>query len=311
MPSSASPSETSDDKLPRVAVMTVARDESEMLPRWVRYYAGQVGANNLVVMDDNSVDGSTDGLPCTVLRLPPQPWKVDFEHTRMKLASGIGSALLWCYDVIIFCDVDEFLVPDPDRFDGLLDYLRARSDREVIAPVGMNLLHNTALEPALDHGQPVLAQRRFVKFAPGMCKPSIKRVSAPWRAASHGILSPFEIDPDLWMLHLKFYDLDELRRVADHRNRMHQLDGRADNTTWTRTGPQLADELLSWTTPPPGTDWSDGAESVPEFDPREVDLDEVVRKVNDGLYKASGGGHIYAMTNNPLRRLPERFREAF
>jgi glycosyl transferase family 2 len=291
--------------------MTVARDEAEMLPRWVGYYAGQVGMANLIVMDDNSVDGSTDGLPCTVLRLPSQPWKVDFEHTRMKLASGIGAALLSCYDVIIFCDVDEFLVPDPSRHRSLLDYLRARSDREVIAPVGMNLLHNTALEPPLDPGKPVLAQRRFVKFAPGMCKPAVKRVSAPWRAASHGILSPFEVDPDLWMLHLKFYDLDALRRVADHRNRMHQLDGRADNTTWTRTGSELADELLSWTSPVAGTDHGDDGAHVPDFDPTEVDLEAAVKKMNAGLYRASGGGHIYAMTNNPLRTLPERFRSAF
>lgn len=291
--------------------MTVARDEAEMLPRWVRYYGGQVGMTNLIVMDDNSIDGSTDSLPCTVLRLPPQPWKVDFEHTRMKLASGIGAALLSCYDVIIFCDVDEFLVPDPSRHRGLLDYLGARSDRDVIAPVGMNLLHNSNLEPPIDPGLPVLAQRRFVKFAPGMCKPSVKRVSAPWRAASHGILSPFAVDPDLWMLHLKFYDIDALRRVADHRNRMHQLDGRADNTTWTRTGSELADELLSWTAPPTGADYADGGADVPEFDPEELNLEAVVKKVNDGLYKSSGGGHIYAMANNPLRRLPERFRGAF
>ena len=41
-----------------------------MLPRWVQYYGDQLGQDNLVVLDDNSVDGSTEHLPCTVLRLP-------------------------------------------------------------------------------------------------------------------------------------------------------------------------------------------------------------------------------------------------
>jgi hypothetical protein len=57
--------------LPHVAVITMARDEGTMLRRWVEHYSREVGAENLVVVDDNSSDGSTDDLPCPVLRIPP------------------------------------------------------------------------------------------------------------------------------------------------------------------------------------------------------------------------------------------------
>ena len=87
--------------LPRVLVMTMVRDEAEMLPRWLRHYAGQVGMENLIVLDDNSTDGSTDGLECTVHRLPPLPGD-RFERTRMDLLSGLAQGFLSVYDYAVF-----------------------------------------------------------------------------------------------------------------------------------------------------------------------------------------------------------------
>lgn len=59
------------DRLPSLAVVTMARDEGAVLRRWVDWYAGQVGAEHVIVLDDGSTDGSTDDLPCPVLHLPP------------------------------------------------------------------------------------------------------------------------------------------------------------------------------------------------------------------------------------------------
>ena len=49
--------------LPTMAAITMARDEGPMLRRWVDHYGRELGADNLVVIDDNTSDGSTDGLP--------------------------------------------------------------------------------------------------------------------------------------------------------------------------------------------------------------------------------------------------------
>ena len=83
-----------------------------MIRRWVDYYAGQVGAEHLVVIDDNSADGSTDDLPCPVLRIPYLR-KQGFEPARMGLLAGISAGLLEAYDAVMFCDADEFVVAEP------------------------------------------------------------------------------------------------------------------------------------------------------------------------------------------------------
>lgn len=288
---------------PRVVVLTMARNEPDMLPRWVKYYGGQVGLDNVIVLDDNSDDGSTDDLPCQRLRVPPEPWKSVWSRTRLRLVNGMSQGLLACYDVVVFTDVDEFLVPDPRRYDGLVHYLAAQPRRKVIAPLAVNVLHKPDVEPALDPGQPLMAQRRFVKFAPGMCKPQLKRISAEWMSAFHGISAPFEIDRDLLMLHLKYCDISRLTGVSQYRHAWHQ-EGRGHPTSaWALSSDELASRLLSWV----HTESGDG---VDEFDPAELELTHVVRDKGEGVHR-SQGRQLVAMENRPLRQLPQRFRTAF
>ena len=90
---------------PEVAVITMARDEGDLLSLWVSHYARHVGIDNLVVLDDNSVDGSTDGLGCTVHKVPPLKGGLDFEPVRMRLMNGIAGGLLAAYDYVVFVDV--------------------------------------------------------------------------------------------------------------------------------------------------------------------------------------------------------------
>jgi len=288
---------------PRAAAVTMARDEADMLPRWVQYYGGQFGVDNLLVIDDGSVDGSTENLPCQRYRLPAGPTKLPWVAMRRKLVNGFARALLACYDVVVFSDVDEFLVPDPRRYDGLLDYVNKTGDRSVVAPLAVNVLHDARLEPALDPEQPVLAQRSLVKFVPGMCKPLIKRVPADWSAGLHGISAPFEIDRDLLLVHLKYYDTAFLAAVARQRRAVNEQDDRGGAASaWTLSAEELASRLRSWVELPAG-------EEVEEFDPSEPDLSAVVSAHDSGFYR-SVGSQLSAMEESPLRRLPQHWRNA-
>ncbi len=278
-------------------MLTVARDEAQMLPRWVRHYGGQVGVQNLIVIDDNSSDGGTDDLPCTVHRIPGFK-AARFEAGRIKLVSGLAQGLLQSYDVAVFTDVDEFLIPDPDHHDGLLDYLRHRPDVAVMAPMALNVVHHIRVEADLDPALPVLGQRGFAKFAPVMCKPSVKRVPAPWKYASHGITARYVPDPELFMVHLKFADREALRRVADRRNEMTRVDGRGAHSSWARTGEEMTvmlEEFVGEVDPA----------SVPEFDPRSVDLDQLVIE-DRGSFRSQRQGQLLAMKDEPLLRVPRR-----
>ena len=55
--------------LPRVAALTMVRDEAVFLPIWCRHYLRQVGYGNLYVLDHASRDGSTESLPAQVTKI--------------------------------------------------------------------------------------------------------------------------------------------------------------------------------------------------------------------------------------------------
>ena len=284
---------------PEVAVITMARDEGELLPLWVSHYARHVGIDNLVVLDDNSVDGSAEGLGCTVHRVPQLKGGLAFEPVRMRLMNGLAAGLLAVYDYVVFVDVDEFLVTDPAVYPTLPDLLEDRGRPEVVGVTGLNLVHVPSAEPEpLDLGRPLLEQRRFAKFTPLMCKPSIKRVNAGWGVASHGINAPYVIDPELFMLHLKFADRSRLAEVAAIRNAVSKADGRAEDASWGKA----ADELLGIFDAVVGE--VDPA-AVPEFDPAAAGLDDMVIFLN-GRHRTRKQGQIAALKKQPLTRIPQR-----
>jgi hypothetical protein len=132
-----------------------------------------------------------------------------------------------------------------------------------------------------------------------MCKPAIKRVPAEWTAASHGIRTPYQVDPELFMIHLKFYDRDALRRTADHRRSMVEADGRAAGSSWAKGGDamvQVLDRSVAGVDP----------DDVPEFDPASVDLAGLVYRDDKDGYRTMKVGQIRAMDSQPLVRIPER-----
>ncbi|QZY30039.1 glycosyltransferase family 2 protein [Nocardioides coralli] len=282
----------------RLAALTMVRDEQTMLPRWVAHYGRECGVENLFVIDDSSSDGSTDDLPCSVIRIPSWGDK-HFETTRMRVVSSFAAGLLEAYDAVLFADADEFLLADPARYGGLRELLLDRPDRDVVGAQGLNVVHAPG-EPALDPGRPVLGQRTWAKFVPLMCKPAIKRVAAPWVAASHGTTVPFEVDPDLYLFHLKFAERDHLRTTGDHRKALVEAEGRAAATAWQYAGGDLVDLVDEITRDvDPGT--------VEPYRSRPRQLAKIVRPTDSGTYRAHGRRQVNAMRGQPMVTVPERF----
>jgi hypothetical protein len=287
-------------ELPSLGVITMARDEGPMLRRWVDHYAAQVGPEHVLVIDDHSADGSTDDLPCPVIRIPYLR-KRGFEPSRMGLLAGLSAGLLEAYDAVLFCDADEFVVADPARHESLRHLVAARPGREALGVLGLNVIHDQAREAALDLERPLLQQRALAKFLPLMCKPALKWVPAAWAHASHGILCPFQVDPELFMFHLKFADRDRLDAVAGLRHHLNTTENRAAGTSWARPADEmvaLLDEVCERLDPA----------AAPEFDPRAEDLDGIVKKQGQ-MWRATGKGQVQAMRARPAVRVPARFRE--
>jgi hypothetical protein len=295
------PSHAPSDGLPNVAAITMARDEGTMLPRWVAHYSRELGgARNVYVVDDNSVDGSTDNLPCSVLRIPPITKKA-FEPARMGTASGLAQALLESYDAVLFADADEFIVADPHKHESLRHYVAARPGRDAVGVVALNVVHRVGIEAALDPAKPILGQRRVAKFVPLMCKPSLKWVAAPWAMASHGIQTPYDVDPELWMFHMKFADRDLLRAAADHRRAMVEMDGRAAVTNWQLGSDPMLKMLDTIAAEVPDLD------SLPPWKVPKARLERIVQPFENGVFKATGMRQFTAMESRPFIKIPHRF----
>ena len=285
----------------RIAAITMVRNESSMLPRWVEHYAKQLGGHgHLLVIDDNSDDGCADDLPCPTIKVPPFIHR-QFEPARLGMISHFASGLLESYDAVLFTDADEFLLADPDKFDSLLDLVAAKKDTRVFGAMGLNVVQDVTTEPELDPALPLLAQRKYAKFISLMCKPAIKKVHNQWTASSHGLKKqPWTVDPDLYMFHAKFADRETLRRAAELRKKDVKHDNRPRNTNW-RFGGDAMVQLLDSMSKDVRLD------RLVEFDPAMVDLASVVRE-EDETFRARGGRQVQLMKSSDLVLIPERFR---
>ena len=285
---------------PRVAVVTMARDESEMLPRWVDHYGRHVGIEHLLVLDDNSTDGSTSGLACEVRPLPALPGGDEFERVRMKLINRAAADLLRTHDWVVFADADEFLVPDPARHGSLPQLLASHREQAVVGAVGVNVLHDHVMEAPLDPGKPVIGQRRLAQVVPLMCKPAAKQVRRPWVLASHGIRSHYHVDTALFMVHLKFADRDQLVKTSAHRRHLVARDGRASRSSWSRANlPALLDERVAAVRGLPLTD----------FDDQLATLDLGPQAAGKKRWRTpTGQSQVQALRQQRVTELPTRLR---
>ena len=285
--------------LPELAVVTVVRDEAVMLPRWVKHYSAQCGGpERLVVVDDNTGDGSTDGLPCPVIRLP-QRAHPDWAMARLRLVNALATSLLQAFDAVVFADADEFLVADPNKYADLRELVADRPDVQAIGAIGVNVVHRVGVEPPLDPDQPVLQQRRTGKFVQKMCKPAIKRSTDHWASGSHGIRVPYEVDPDLYLFHLKFADRDHLAATAAHRQALTETEGRGKDANW-RFGDELVELLDS-------IDSDTELGDLPRLKISPEKLAAVVERDERGVWHATGRGQVAATRDKPLMRIPQRF----
>ena len=197
----------------RVAAVTMSYNEPVWAGVWARHYARELGAEHCTILDHGSDDGSAEGLPVRVRRLPRTALD---EGWRAAVIAEEVRALLRHYDAVIHTDVDELLVADPVHYTGLLDFADAVRE-PVVTAVGLDLHHLPGVEPALDPLRPVGAQREWVRFSAAMCKPVLVRRAVEWAPGFHCCDAPMVLDR-LYLLHLRYADLDAgLRRLARSR----------------------------------------------------------------------------------------------
>jgi hypothetical protein len=193
----------------KVAVITDANSAGFFFPLWHRYYGGQFGAKNLHVVTYEGMKPLFADFELGNL------WEINATYDN-KLRAGVISdlvgILLRSYDVVLRCDVDEFLVPEPAARTDLAAFVE-RNKQPYVTSQGIDVIELEEDEP-LDLEQPVFGvQRRFGRRAAALNKTALTTQPLRWAEGFHAASVP-PVFAGLYNLHLKFADIKS--RIAWH-----------------------------------------------------------------------------------------------
>jgi hypothetical protein len=191
----------------KVAVITDAVSPDFFFPAWHRYYGGLFGTANLHVVTYRGLRDAFSGIALGNL------WNVDaaYDDTlRIGVIEDLIAALLRSHDVVIRCDVDEFLLPDPRHFADLADFIE-RNDLPYVTAQGIDVIE-LAEDAPLDLDAPIFGvQRHYGVRAAALNKTCVTTIPLRWAEGFHGANVPPRF-AGLYNLHLKFADLK--KRIA-------------------------------------------------------------------------------------------------
>ena len=191
-------------------VFTMVRDEKVLLPVWEKYYRRFF--KNVHIINHNTKD--SDG-------------KVYLDY-RVKVISEYQKKLLQRFDWVVFVDVDEFLVPDPDKYSGLDDFIN-KAWGSYIYCTGREILQEEEEKP-IDWNKPILAQRTYWWPHIACYKPAISQVELDYANGFHYAKRDLKdanskgrhfkehiqniANPDIYLIHIKQIDRDLVRTRA-------------------------------------------------------------------------------------------------
>ena len=203
-----------------IAAITMARNDTFFLSRWIEYYGREIGTENLYIY----LDGTDQDIPenagaAHITKLP---------HTDMSRSAGdkyrigkmsdLANELLKKYDIVIGCDCDEFLIVDPALNTSLAKYLSNTEIHTTLSGLGLDVGQHLTHDKPLDSSKPFLAQRAYALLSTRYTKPVVINRPVRWGSGFHSINGHnFHIDPNLYLLHFGAVDMEMLVAKAASR----------------------------------------------------------------------------------------------
>jgi Glycosyl transferase family 2 len=214
----------------RTAAVTHVRHDDFFLDLWARHYGRMIGRENcFVLLDGDDWETKADLSGVNVIVLPRQRERIprgnvdrQMQRHQMDLLARIFDDLH--FDYVIKGDCDEYLVPDPLQDSGLNAMLAEADAHGAVYSSGINVMHDTAREPALDPAADVMSQRHLAILSQTYCKVNLisrRGYDAGIRtnAGGHRVKGslPVHASQSYYMIHLGFLDVPMWRERANHR----------------------------------------------------------------------------------------------
>ena len=199
------------------AILTIVRNEHIMLPIWLNYYRNHFDVEDIYIIHnkDQELDIPNDVNVSVEVQN-------DHDHCWMaNLVREYVTRLLTKYKYVLFVESDEMIIPLKHKSIPHYIELMKQSNILTMCTTGYNLSHNYNSESKLDLSKKILNQRKFVCPDILYNKPLITSQPLIYSIGFHHASLPesfingkpikqdlFLRDNDLWLLHLKSFDLD-------------------------------------------------------------------------------------------------------
>lgn len=189
------------------AIVSIRTNDSFWHPLWDRHYRPHFDHVEVV-----QIGGS---------------YSLDFATMTKKYNKAIDE-LMEKYDLLVCVDTDEFLVPDPDKYQDLGRYLDKCED-DVIRCVGYDVIEMAGQKP-VDLNVKVTDSRTRWTRNMTYDKPVIMRKKILYTPGQHNCNIKGVQDEDLYMLHMRYADLKSLfmRRVNANRKALIDEQSRSE-----------------------------------------------------------------------------------
>ena len=196
----------------KCAVFTIVKNENFFLPIWLKHYRKYFCDYDIYVLDHESTDGSTEKLPVKV-----EIVKNDLACDHQWITNTIRKKqreLLEDYECVLFAEADEIVytinVPLDKYIDTFLDshaqYVTCQS-YEVIQNFEENERNLNDNEEIFENRSWWTRQAHVVNFYD---KTLLSKIPLEWVAGQHSTQHPSYYTNNLFMVHLKRYDFEQM-----------------------------------------------------------------------------------------------------
>jgi len=209
-----------------IAALTMVRNDEFFLKKWVEYYGGELGKENLYIYYDGEDQAIGDFCEGTNAFSHPKigTQVVSAEKERLRFLSEKAAELFdKGYDLVIGVDADEYIVADPKLGIGLREFLSQQKIDTSLSPLGLDFGQKLGEEGDLSMEETFLSQRHYAQIGTRYTKPSIIAKPCRWGSGFHRIKGHnFHIAQDLYLLHFGYADKKILEDRLGDKDRVAQ-----------------------------------------------------------------------------------------
>ena len=210
----------------RIAALTMVRNDDFYLRKWVEYYGGQIGRENLFVY----FDGTDQEIPAFCQGVHAQKVEkigatvVEHDKGRLQFLSARAAELFSAgYELVIGTDADEFVVVDPALGKTLPEYLSRLEINGSVSALGLDFGQKMGEEADITEDRPFLQQRHYAQLGTRYTKASVLAEPLQWGSGFHRVKGHnFHIAKDLYLFHFGYFDMKRIQDRFRDKDRLAQ-----------------------------------------------------------------------------------------